>query len=139
MRPAYQRETPIRDRMADVETPASSGWIFCEYAAPVSQAGWLDASQDARACACRRSDSACLARASGLREATRPSRATFSRRLVAPVTAQLEQWFRPSLMALPHPRQRFSARGDTSVLCGGEIPLASRLCVWVKRVGGRLF
>jgi hypothetical protein len=40
IRLAYQRETPIRDRMTEVETRASRGWILCEKASAVSQAGW---------------------------------------------------------------------------------------------------
>ncbi len=105
MRPAYQRETPIRDRMADVEMSASNGWICCKNSSPVSQAGWLDASQDERAFAWRRSDSACFARASGLRAATRPIRAAFPSRSVAPSIAQFAQWFLSALMGLPHPPQ----------------------------------
>src|SRR5437667_1548843 len=138
MRPAYQRETPIRDRMADVETSASSGWIFCENTSLVSQPGCMDASQAERACACRRSDSACLARASGFRAAARPIFAALTRRLVAVLTAQLAQWVRLSAIAFPQPRQRFSSRGATSAVDTEESPFASRLWVCVKRVGGKL-
>ena len=138
MRPAYQRETPIRDRIADVETVASSGCIVCENSFPVSQAGWVDASHDARAAACRRSDSACLARASGFRAAARPICAALTRRLVAVLTAQLAQWVRLSAIAFPQPRQRFSSRGATSAVDTEESPFASRLWVCVNRVGGRM-
>ena len=116
---------------------ASNGWTFCENTLLVSQAGWLDASQDARALACRRSDSACLARASGLRAATRPIRAAFASRSVAVATAQLPQLVRPSLMVFPHPRQRFAIRGTAGVVAADDPTFASRLCDWVRRVGGR--
>src|SRR5437667_11976091 len=113
--------------MADVEMPVSNGWIFCEYSSLVSKAGWPDASQDARAFAWRRSDSACLARASGLRAAIRPVRAAFTRRSLAVLTAQLLQWFRPPLMVVPQPRQRFSIRGATGAIRADTMPFASRL------------
>jgi hypothetical protein len=45
MRPAYQRDTPICDAMAELDIPASLDRIFSEYTSAVSQAGWLDASQ----------------------------------------------------------------------------------------------
>src|SRR2546430_2645173 len=43
--PAYQRDTPIRDRISEVEKFARSGWTFCEKNSLVSQAGLLDVSQ----------------------------------------------------------------------------------------------
>jgi|SRR5580700_11059615 hypothetical protein len=49
--------------MTEVGTPASSGWILRENNSAVGHAGWLDAFQDERAFAWRRSDSACFARA----------------------------------------------------------------------------
>jgi hypothetical protein len=52
--PAYQRETPICDRIAEAGMLASSGWIRCENTSPVSQAGCVDASHSEHACACRR-------------------------------------------------------------------------------------
>src|SRR5713101_6592438 len=52
--PAYQRETPIRDRITDVGTSASSGWIFCENTSLVSQVDCADGSHAEHACACRR-------------------------------------------------------------------------------------
>jgi len=139
IRLAYQRDTPIFDRMAAVEMFASCGWIFRENTSLVSQAGWLDASQDERAFACRRSDSECLARASELRAATRPIRAAFMRRSVAVATAQFAQWVRPSLIGFPQPRQRFSILGvtTTGVVGCDRILTGSRLLLCVRRVGGK--
>jgi hypothetical protein len=38
-------------------------------------------------------------------------------------------------VSLPQPRQRFSARCASRAVGVAEMPLASRLCVWVKCVG----
>jgi hypothetical protein len=118
--------------MTDVDAPASSGWILWENNSAVSHAGWLDASQDERAFACRRSDSACFARASGLRAATRPIRAAFARRSVAPSTAQFAQWFRSGLMAFPQPLQTCSGFGRFTL--GTSLSATSRLSRCVSRV-----
>jgi hypothetical protein len=64
----------MHDRILDVETPASSGWIRCENTSLVSQSGCFDSSHADRSSACRRREATCLARASGLRAATRPIR-----------------------------------------------------------------
>src|SRR5439155_5388511 len=64
--------------------------------------------------------------------------AAFTRRLVAVVTAQFAQLFRPSLMVFPQPRQRFSTRGAAGVVGADVMLFALRLWVWVKRVGGGL-
>jgi hypothetical protein len=60
MRPAYQRETPIRDRIAAVGIFASSGWISFENASLVSQVGCVDAPHSEHACACRRREATCF-------------------------------------------------------------------------------
>ena len=103
----------------------------------MSHAGWLDASHDERAFECRRWEAACLAKASGVWAAARPSRAAFTRRSVAGLTAQLAQCCRLALMGFPQPRQRFSGRDATGSIAVDEMPFASRLCVWVKCVGGK--
>ena len=90
-----------------------------------------------RALECRRWESACLAKASGVCAAARPSRDAIARRSVAGLTAQQEQRSRLGLMDFPQPRQRFSVRAAIASDRFDEMPLASRLCVWVKRVGGK--
>jgi len=51
---AYHRDTPMLDRMTDVATFESSGFIFCKNNSSVSQEGWVDSSHDERALECRR-------------------------------------------------------------------------------------
>ena len=102
--------------MNEVDTPASSGWIRCENTSLVSQSGCFDASHSEHASACRCREATCLARASGLRAATRPIRAASPRRCVAPSIAHFAQWFRSALIGVPHPLQtccllgRFTSR-----------------------------
>jgi hypothetical protein len=81
--PAYQRDTPIRDRIAAVEMFASSGWTFRENSSLVSQAGCFDASHDERALECLRWESASFAKASGICAAACPSRDAIASRSVA--------------------------------------------------------
>ena len=109
--------------MTEVDTPASSGWIRCENTSFVSQSGCFGASQAEHASACRRRDATCLARASGLRAATRPIRATLPRRSVAPSMAQVAQWFRSALMGLPHPLQTCCGLGSIGGAYHGIRPL----------------
>ena len=52
-------------------------------------------------------------------------------------TAQSAQCSRPALMDFPQLRQRFSARRGTDSMGVDATPFASRLCVWVKCVGGK--
>jgi len=115
---------------------ARSGWICCENTSLVSQVGCSDSSHSEHACACRRRDATCLARASGLRAATRPSLAAPTRRSVAPPIARSAQLVRPTWMVLPHPRQRFSRRGGETGDGSGDPPFASRLRRCVNRVAG---
>jgi hypothetical protein len=84
----------------------SSGWICCENASLVSQEGCLDPSHAEHACACRRREATCLARASGLRAATRPRLAALTSRSVAPPMAQSAQLVLPFVIVFPQPRQR---------------------------------
>jgi hypothetical protein len=57
-------------------------------------------------------------------------------RSVAGLTAQLAQCSPPGVMDFLQPPQRFSACRAIGVIRLDEIPFASRLCVWVKWVGG---
>jgi hypothetical protein len=98
----------------------------------VSQAGWLEASHEARALACRRSDSACLDRASGPRAAIRPIRAACTRRSVAPSIAQFAQWLRSALIGFPQPPQTCSGFGCFT--SGRSLPFTFRFFRWVRRV-----
>ena len=118
--------------MTEVDTPASSGWILCENTSLVSQCGCFDESHAEHASACRRREAACLARASGLRAATRPIRAAFPRRSVAPSIAQFAQWFLSGLMAFPQPLQACSGFGRFTP--GTSLPFTSRLLRCVRRV-----
>jgi hypothetical protein len=136
--PAYQRETPIADRITDVGVFASNGLIFSEKTSLVSQAGWLVAFQTEHASACRRREAECLARLSGLSAATRPSFAALTSRSVAPPIAQSAQWVCRCSIVFPHPRQTFSLLGRVIGLGKDGAPFASRLCCFVNRVAGIL-
>jgi hypothetical protein len=57
--------------------------MFCENNSGVSHAGWRDSSHDDRARECRRCEAACLANASGVCAAARPSRDAVASRSVA--------------------------------------------------------
>lgn len=122
--------------MTDVETPASRGWIFCENNSAVSQAGWLDGFHDERALAWRRCEPACLAKASGVCAAARPSRAASASRSVAPSIEHCAHYMRPAVMFLPHPRQSVCGPGVGGAGQGGA-PLACRLLPWVSLVANR--
>lgn len=93
----------------------------------VGQAGCIFAShaEHARACRCR--EATCLARASGVRAASRPSLAALTSRSAAPPMAHSAQLVRPIWMVFPHLRQRFSLRGSEIGDGGGDPPFASRL------------
>ena len=114
---------------------ASSGSICCENTSLVSQAGCCDASHAEHACAGRCREATCLARASGVRAATRPTRAALTSRSVAPPIAQSAQLVRPIWMVFPHPRQMVSRRGAGTGGGSDDLPFASRLWLCVRRVG----
>jgi hypothetical protein len=111
--------------------------MFRENNSGVSHAGWSDSFHDERALECRRWELACLAKASGVWAAARPSRDAMASLSVAGLTAQLAQCWRPALIGRPQPRQRFSARSATGSIGVDEMPFALRLCACVKCVGGK--
>jgi hypothetical protein len=110
----------------------SSGWIWLENTLLVSQAGCVDASHSEHAFACLRRVAPCLARASGLRAATRPRLAALIRRVVAASTAQPAQGTfigdRLSAASTEMIRLRRFDCGDPNFALGLSASLLSKTC-----------